>query len=124
MRKYIGLILLIAFVVLSVTACSLNNTVHVNESFNNTFSPVAKTMTVPPTATTVTLTGTASVNSTNTLFIFVNEPDGTVNPESITGDGSSSTQNISASWPAQPGTWTLRVSAVGASGNFSLTLQY
>ncbi|HUX22766.1 MAG TPA: hypothetical protein VMW69_16140 [Spirochaetia bacterium] len=125
MNKLAKPILLIAIFSLALAACSLGSSAYLSQSYDTTFTkPVSKPLDVPPTATTVTLTGTASVDRTNTLFIFVNAPDGSVNPESITGDGTGATKTIKGSWPAQAGTWTLRVSATGATGSFDLTLQY
>jgi hypothetical protein len=126
MKKRTKLILSIAICISALTACSLQSAVHLSESYDNTFTTTYQTLTVPPTALTVTLSGTASVNATNTLYIFVLDPNGNnvPTPLSITGNGTGGSEKVSGSWPAEPGSWTLRVSAVGASGSFDLVLQY
>ena len=126
MEKPIRSIVALMIFTLTIAACSLNSTAYLSQSYDNTFTTVSKPLSVPSTATTVTLSGTASVNGTNTLGIYVLGPDNSIQPpaKTITGDGTGASQNINGSWPAQAGTWTLRVVATGASGNFNLTLAY
>ena len=113
-------------VILFLGACSLGSAVSLNQSYDLTFTGVSTTLTVPSTASTVSLSGTASVDGTNNLFVSVIDPSGNTHITTIKGDGSgvATSQKVSGSWPAQAGTWTLRVTAPGAQGNFSVTLQF
>lgn len=122
-HRTFGLIGLFALV---FAGCSLNNSAALNQSFDTSFTGASQTLTVPPstTATSLTLSGSATVNTGN-LYIFVLDPSGAIAfSKTIAGSTSASSHTISATLPVQTGTWTLRATATGSTGSFSLTLKY
>lgn len=125
MTKKLGTIGLLALFALALAGCSLNNSVALNQSFDTSFTGTSKTLTVSPstTATSITLSGTATVNSGD-LFISVLDPSGIAYSKSIAGSTTSSSHTINETFPIQTGTWTLRATATGSTGSFSLTLKY